>query len=89
MNPKQHMKTKPPSQSAQILAWLESGKTITGMEALDQIGCFRLAARIKDLKNDGYDIRTETVPTPSGAPIARYSLARPVRFIQPQLFAYA
>lgn len=44
------------SQCDQILAHLKEGKTISPMEALRQFGCFRLGARIWDLKQDGYVI---------------------------------
>ncbi len=37
-------------------------------------GCMRLAARVADLRAEGFDIRTETVTTGSGARIARYVL---------------
>lgn len=38
---------------------LESGKTITPLEALNRYGCLRLGARIYDLKRDGLPIKTE------------------------------
>jgi len=41
------------SQTKLIKAHLEDGKTINPMEALISYGCFRLAARIKDLKDSG------------------------------------
>lgn len=48
-----------PSQATQILKWLQSGKRLTPQDALREFGCFRLAARINDLRRDGYDINTE------------------------------
>ncbi len=41
------------SQNKQIKAHLQSGKTLTAIQALEMFGCFRLAARIKDLKDSG------------------------------------
>jgi len=41
------------SQNKQIKAHLESGKPITALQALNEFGCLRLAARIKDLKDSG------------------------------------
>ena len=41
------------SQNKAIKAHLESGKPITALQALNKFGCFRLAARIKDLKDKG------------------------------------
>jgi len=47
------------SHVTQILKHLESGP-ITAMEALNNYGCFRLAARINDLRMKGHNIHTET-----------------------------
>jgi len=38
------------SQNDRILGYLQEGNTITPLEALDLFGCFRLSARIHDLK---------------------------------------
>jgi hypothetical protein len=48
-------------QTAAILIYLQSGNSITPIEALDLFGCFRLGARIYDLKRAGYAIKTEMV----------------------------
>jgi len=48
----------PKSQSQNILDHLDSGKSITPLEALERFGCFRLGARIWDLKRKGYNIIT-------------------------------
>ncbi len=61
------------TQNEEILAWLKV-KSITPIEALEQFGCFRLSARIKDLKNMGHDIVTEMVKLRSGKRCARYRL---------------
>jgi hypothetical protein len=52
---------------------LERGP-VTAIDALQQAGCFRLAARIADLRASGHDIHTETVVTPTGKHIAQYTL---------------
>jgi hypothetical protein len=44
------------SQSERILYHLSQGKPLTPLEALRSYGCMRLSARIKELKNEGYDI---------------------------------
>lgn len=49
------------TQCARILAWLQEGKTITPLEALDHFGCNRLGARIWDLKGQGYAITSRLV----------------------------
>ena len=46
------------SQYDQILNHLKSGKSITPLEALHLYGCFRLSARINDLRKSGYLIET-------------------------------
>lgn len=63
------------TQTAAILAWLRSGNSITALDALNLFGCFRLAARIADLKAEGHVIESELVTTPSRRRIARYRLA--------------
>lgn len=62
------------SQNKQIAAWLNSGNTITSLEALQRFGCMRLASRINDLRQRGMDIVTEKVITPTGKRVAQYSL---------------
>ena len=63
------------SQALAILSHLQSGKPITPIEALDEFGCFRLGARIWDLKRDGHPITTEIVTDPkTGKHFARYWL---------------
>ena len=39
------------SQTSAILALLLQGNSLTGIDALNYIGCFRLAARISELRN--------------------------------------
>lgn len=62
------------SQCAMIKAWLEDGKTLTSLEALQLFGVMRLASRITDLRNRGCNIKTERIQTPSGKYVARYSI---------------
>lgn len=61
------------NQKQQIAKYLSKGKTITPMDALKKFGCFRLAARIADLRNDGLNIATKIV-TKQGKSYASYSL---------------
>ena len=59
------------SQTARIKAALLRGETLTPMDALRRFGCFRLGARIWDLRNkQGMDIRTEQFRTKSGKIVA-------------------
>jgi len=61
------------SQTTDILEHMKR-EPITAIEALTQYGCFRLAARIKDLREDGHEIETTTLELPNGKSIAKYSL---------------
>lgn len=65
--------TRTPAQADQILEWLEHGHSITTVEALNRFGCFRLAARIHDLRKRGIDIREQDI-TKNGVRFASYSL---------------
>lgn len=46
------------SQEKQILGYLQSRGSITAIEALKEFGCFRLAARIADLRAKKHNIET-------------------------------
>ena len=60
-------------QSNQILKHLKR-IPIFPIQALTDYVCFRLAARINDLRNDGYNIYTDTVEK-NGKRFAQYRLA--------------
>lgn len=62
------------SQCSKILAYLKRGLAITAIEALKLFGCFRLAARIADLRKAGWNIITERVIR-NGKYVAQYRLA--------------
>ena len=49
------------TQEANVLNTLKSGRTITPNEALNQFGCFTLAAIIHTLRKDGWNIYTDMV----------------------------
>lgn len=65
---------KTQSQCANILQHLQSGKSINPLQALNQYGCFRLGARIYDLKQGGYSIDSRIVRAENGKKYAEYSL---------------
>lgn len=60
------------TQTTQIKAHLESGKTITAIDALLTYNCFRLSARIKDLKDLGYPVDKNMIQIESGKYVAQY-----------------
>ena len=65
---------RPAGQAAAILADLEAGHQMTPLDALRRHGCFRLAARIAELRAAGYPIATEHLTTDAGARVASYRL---------------
>lgn len=64
---------KPDSQNALIKGWLLNGHSITALDALNMFGCFRLSARIANLKEQGMRITTEMVEV-NDKRIAKYYL---------------
>lgn len=68
---------KKEAQKNQILRHMREIGPITPLDALNLYGCYRLSARIKDLRDDGIIIRTrlKTVKTAHGgtANVAEYS----------------
>lgn len=68
------------TQCEHILRHMQDFGSITQAEAITEYGCYRLAARIADLKAAGYDIssRIETGKNRYGERIsfARYTLER-------------
>lgn len=49
------------TQNQQVMAHLKRHGSITAAEAYEAYGVMRLAARIADLKEMGYDIHTEII----------------------------
>ena len=48
------------TQNKRIEKYLLSGRTLTSLDALYEFSCFRLSARIWDLKKQGLDIESRT-----------------------------
>ena len=67
------------TQASQILFHLQAGTVLTPILAmrLIQPPILRLAARIHQLRQLGYDIKTTPYKTRIGAVVASYSLVRP------------
>lgn len=49
------------TQNEMILGHMLEGKSITALDALNLYGCFRLGARVWDLKKRGYPIKGQMV----------------------------
>jgi hypothetical protein len=69
------------TQNDMIRTHLQSGKSITPLDALREYGCFRLAARIADLRAEGLNIQTSTTHS-NGKAYATYRIVG-----QQELFA--
>jgi hypothetical protein len=61
------------SQTALIKGWLLNGYSITQLDALNMFCCFRLSARIANLREKGLDIITDMVNV-NDKRIAKYYL---------------
>lgn len=65
-------------QTESILQYMKNYGGITPMDALKDIGCMRLAARIADLRRDGHRIKGEKIEVRrrdgSKALVERYQL---------------
>lgn len=64
------------TQNNMIAEYLERGFSITSLEALQMFGCMRLASRICDLRERGYQINTCKIKTETGKWVTEYSLKR-------------
>ena len=62
------------SQNKQIADYLNKGKKLTTLDALNKFGCFRLAARIADLRASGMNIVTNKLKLDNTRQVAQYSI---------------
>ncbi len=65
-------------QKERIYQALRKGRTLTPHDALKEFGCFRLGARIFELRREippGWEIKTDTPD--EGPRYAKYSLIKP------------
>lgn len=69
------------SQTALIKGWLLNGYSLTTLEALTMFRCFRLAARVADLRDEGMPILTEMVDI-NGKRVAKYSIIKDFDLIE-------
>jgi hypothetical protein len=63
------------TQTQKIYNYLKTGKKLTAIDALNKFGCFRLAARIADLRNQGHTIWTNYI-TKDNKTFAAYKLSK-------------
>lgn len=69
-------KCKADTQDLMVLDYMIEHETITQRQAADEFNCYRLSARIKDLRDRGAEIETEMVPTRSKAGHSAYARYR-------------
>jgi len=60
------------SQASKILDYMLRGNKITGIDALELFGSFRLPARIADIKKKGFGIQSGFVTTSTGKRVKAY-----------------
>ena len=63
------------TQTQAIYEYLKQGNSITPLEALEKFGCFRLGARIWELKDQGFNIHMTMVKN-NGKHFASYKLIK-------------
>ena len=67
------------TQAEMVLDYIEEFGSITPLDAIRDIGVYRLSARVSDLRKKGYPIETKIVSVPNRfggkSNVARYSLA--------------
>jgi hypothetical protein len=49
------------TQANRVLDWLQSGQTITTLDAFRELGITRIAARIFELKQEGHAVSKRTL----------------------------
>lgn len=66
------------SQCERIVEYMNKHGSITQLQAYLDIGCWRLASRISDLRKRGYAIKREMIKVKNrygeSVPVAKYSL---------------
>jgi hypothetical protein len=50
------------SQKDRVLQYLKQGKTLTRLNAWDELGVIETPARISELRGEGHDIQTTMTP---------------------------
>ncbi len=70
---------KRPTQADRIIQYMQDFGSITQMQALQDLGCLRLASRISELRKNGYAINRRMIKEKNrygeSCSVAEYSLA--------------
>lgn len=64
------------TQNDQILLALKKGARLTPLDALQKFGCMRLAARIYDLRWEGWEIHSRQRQLEGGKQCAEYRMRK-------------
>jgi len=67
------------SQNTRIRKYLESGKSLTPLDALYQFSCWALSSRISNLRKQGLNITSELIEITSGGitkRVSKYSISK-------------
>jgi hypothetical protein len=67
------------SQSLKILRHLAQGKTLTPLQALRRFNCWRLGARIHQLRRERWPVVSTMISVGNGKRVAQYSLPKAKR----------
>jgi len=62
------------TQCEMILEHLNSGGTLTVLEAIERFGCYACSQRCGELRRAGYPVKSELVELPNGKRVAQYSM---------------
>ena len=84
-NPMKNKMQENPNQTTKILLYLKEGNKITGMDALNLFGCWRLGARIHNIRAMGFNVKTDLITTSTKKVIAEYSMGKNYRQTQLEL----
>lgn len=71
------------TQTENIKNWLLDGNTLTALQALEWFNCFRVGARAWDLRQQGFNVKSEMIELPSGKHCARYYIPKDDQLLNP------
>jgi len=61
-------------QTKKVLGWLQAGNTLTSKQARKLFGIDRLAARVGEVRDAGYEVVTTMIRINKDTRVGRYSL---------------
>jgi len=65
------------TQNEHILRILEKGRSLTPIEALNEVGTIKLATRVSELRSSGHQVKDEWVDDPlTGKRYKRYFMSK-------------